>query len=403
MKVLHVIPAVAARYGGPSRAVFEMCGAVAERGMKVLVATTDADGPGRLAVETGTPFMYEGVETIFFARRLSERFGYSRGLARWLKLNAGGFDVAHIHAVFSHPCVAAARACRLSRVPYVVRPLGSLDPWSMKQKPWRKRLLWHAAAGRMLREAAAVHYTTLEERRLAESTLGLTGGVVIPLGVEAGDAAAGDFWHRNPALGNGPYVLALTRLHPKKNLESLIAAFLSLSARGDFAGWRLIVAGDGEDDYVARLKRCAAGSPRIVFTGWLGGEDKALALRGAELLALPSRQENFGLCVAEALARGVPVLVSRQVNLAAEIEEARAGWVTGMEQHELERALAEAMSDANERERRGRAGRDFAARHLAWPRVAAQLVALYQSIINRGAEPAPASQNGSHLETQGTH
>ncbi|HYG79851.1 MAG TPA: glycosyltransferase, partial [Pyrinomonadaceae bacterium] len=166
MKVLHVIPAVAARYGGPSLAVFEMCRALGERGAEVLIATTDADGSGRLAVETGTPLMFEGVETVFFARRLSERFGYSRTLARWLKLNAGGFDVAHIHAVFSHPCVAAARACRLNRVPYVVRPLGSLDPWSMRQKPWRKRLLWHAAARRMLRGAAAVHYTTLEERRL---------------------------------------------------------------------------------------------------------------------------------------------------------------------------------------------------------------------------------------------
>lgn len=387
MKILHVIPAVAARYGGPSRAVFEMCRALGESGAEVFVATTDADGPGRLAVETGTPFVYEGVETIFFARQLSERFGYSRGLARWLKLNAPGFDVVHIHAVFSHPCVAAARACRLSRVPYIVRPLGSLDPWSMKQKPWRKRLLWHAAAGRMLREAAAIHYTTREEQRLAESTLGLAGGVIIPLGVEVKDVGgANGFRHNHPALSDGPYVLALSRLHPKKNLEALIAAFLSLSAREDFARWRLVIAGDGEEDYVARLKRSAAGSSRIVFTGWLDGDDKALALRGTELLALPSRQENFGLCVAEALAGGVPVIVSRHVNLAAEIEETQAGWVTGLEQHELERTLAEAMSDTNERHRRGRAGRDFAARHLAWPQVATQLVALYQSVINRGAE-----------------
>ncbi|HYG82124.1 MAG TPA: glycosyltransferase, partial [Pyrinomonadaceae bacterium] len=206
------------------------------------------------------------------------------------------------------------------------------------------------------------------------------------LGVEAKDAGAGGFWHRHPEFGDGPYVLALTRLHPKKNLEALIAAFLSLSAREDFARWRLVVAGDGEEDYVARLKRSAAGSSRIIFTGWLGDEDKALALRGAELLALPSCQENFGLCVAEALACGVPAVVSRRVNLAAEIEEARAGWVTGLEQHELERTLAEAMSDRLERERRGRAGREFASRHLAWPQVSSDLVALYQSVINRAAE-----------------
>lgn len=371
-----------------------MCRAVQSRGIETLVATTNADGRGHLQIETGTRLDFQGSQTIFFPRQWSERFGYSHPLARWLKEEVKGFDVAHIHAVFSHPCVAAARACRQSDVPYIVRPLGSLDPWSMRQKKGRKRLLWHAAIKRMLEGAAAIHYTTFEERRLAESTLGLERGVVVPLGIELEDfQSQGDeagFRLSHPSLNDNPYILALSRLHPKKNLEALIKAFLSLSGQAAFARWRLLIAGDGEGDYAARLKQLTLGAGvdnRIVFTGWLNGEEKAAALRGAALLALPSYQENFGLCVAEALACGVPVVVSRHVNLAAEIEAARAGWVTGLESHELESALAEAMSNEAERERRGRAGSEFVASRLAWPQVAAELVALYHSVINKSAQP----------------
>src|SRR4051794_2864178 len=107
-----------------------MCRALRKQGTDVLIATTDADGPSRLAVELGRTIDFQGVPTIFFARQWSERFSYSRPLARWLDRQVANFDAVHIHAVFSHACIAAARACRRHLVPYIVRPLGSLDPWS---------------------------------------------------------------------------------------------------------------------------------------------------------------------------------------------------------------------------------------------------------------------------------
>ena len=97
--------------------------------------------------------------------------------------------MVHIHAVFSHACLAAAQSCRRHRVPYIVRPLGTLDPWSLRQKRFRKQLFWQLAVKRMLREAAAIHYTADEEQRLAEHSLGLKRGVVIGLGVDSSLAA----------------------------------------------------------------------------------------------------------------------------------------------------------------------------------------------------------------------
>lgn len=406
MKVLHVIPAVAPRYGGPSRAVLDMCRGLLAEGVDVLLVTTDADGPGRLQVTPGATVAYEGTPTRFFPRQVSESFKFSMPLSRWLHRHASGFDAVHIHAVYSHSSLAAARACRRHGVPYVLRPLGSLDPWSLSQKAIRKRVLWHLGVRLMLQRAAAIHYTTAAEQRLAEQRVGPTKGVVIPLGVDPGALAAGPtalagFRTRHPALGERPYVLVLSRLHPKKQIALFLDAFLDVTRRDGLDRWRLVVAGDGDPSYVSTLRRRVAerGGGRVLFTGWLDGADKQAALSGASLLALPSRQENFGLAVLEALAVGVPVLVSTHVNLADEIERAKAGWVVPLEHDAMTAALRTALRDEAERAARGRAARACAALY-AWPAITRQLRSLYASLrtdMQDGGAPAARVAGGKSL------
>jgi glycosyltransferase involved in cell wall biosynthesis len=387
LKVLHVIPAVAPRYGGPSQAIFEMCRALADRGLDVALATTDADGPSRLPVRIGTFVTYQGVPTRFFSATWGERFNYSSAMSRWLRRNVKKFEVVHLHAVFSHPCLAAARACRRRGVPYIVRPLGSLDPWSMRQKAFIKKIVWQLTARQMLEGAAAIHYTTHAERELSEGSLSLERGVVIPLGIGSEDRTSprgGEvFRDKHPELGRAPYVLAMSRIHPKKNYELLIEAFLSLTARAELAHWRLVIAGDGPDDYITTLNQLAGrrgGSGKVFFVGWLEGAEKASVLRGASLFALPSQQENFGIAVAEALAAGIPALVSEQVNLAADIEEWSAGWVAPLDLPGFSRSLAEALDDCEERRRRGDAGKHLTAERFSWPAISAQMLKLYRAV-----------------------
>jgi glycosyltransferase involved in cell wall biosynthesis len=369
-----------------------MCRALTERGVDPLIATTDADGRGRLSVQTGRVVDFNTVPTVFFARQWSEAFKFSWPLANWLSRNIAQFDVVHIHAVFSHASIAAARAAAAHAVPYVVRPLGTLDPWSMGQKPIRKRVAWYVGVKQMLTRAAAIHYTTADEQRLAEGSLRLRRGVVIPLGISDdvldGHASPKRFREQWPQLGEAPYVLMLSRLHPKKGLGLGIDAFLAASENTNERPWRLVVAGDGEPDYVNELKRRVAdhgGDGRVLFTGWLSGDDKVSALRGAALMALPSRQENFGIGVAEALASEVPALVSPHVNLAADIEGAAAGWVVSLEPSALERAFRRIFADPAERARRGRAGRRLALERYTWPAVAAQLDELYERVRRQAA------------------
>lgn len=371
MKVLHVIPSVDERSGGPATAIVPMCRALMQQGIEVLLLSTTA---GLADVTQGEVLDHKGVPAIFFPSQLGESFKYSRPLSSWLRSNVQNFGVAHIHAVFNHSSVAAAHVCQKFGVPYVIRPLGTLDPWSMTQKSLRKRLFWQVSGKGIMDGAAAVHYTSEAEKLSTESSLGLNHGRVIPLGVEVVSNSAGE-------RAGDPYVLVLSRLHPKKGLDVLVDAFLSLVEMPQFAEWRLVIAGDGPAAYVSTLK-AKARSRKIVFTGWIDGDEKNAVLGGASLLVLPSRQENFGLCVMEAMAHSVPVLVSPNVNLAAEITAANAGWIAPLDQASLANALAEALADRNELAKRGRAGKQLSEKY-SWENSARALAELYQSLIQK--------------------
>jgi glycosyltransferase involved in cell wall biosynthesis len=369
MRVLHVIPSVSERSGGPATAIVPMCRALMQQGVEVRLLST-TDGLREVFHE------YKGVPATFFPPQLGASFKYSRPLATWLGSNINNFDLAHIHAVFNHSSISAAQACRKGGVPYIVRPLGTLDPWSMTQKSLRKRLFWQLSGKSMLRAAAAIQYTSEAEKLSTERHLGLNHGKVIALGIDANNASSNG---RTPAE---PYVLLLSRLHPKKAVDVLIDAFQSLTE--EFASWRLVIAGDGPPDYVARLKAQVSATDRITFTGWLDDDKKHAMLGGASLLALPSHQENFGLCVMEALSHSVPVLVSPNVNLATEIVSANAGWISAIDKDALATKLAEALSDEDELRKRGRAGKQLSQKY-SWENAAIALINLYSEIVNGNA------------------
>ena len=388
MRILHVIPSVAPRYGGPSYAVAGYCQALARRGVTAVIATTNADGDGVLPVPTGRAIDHQGIETWFFPRH-GEAFKYSPMLARWLRACVHEFDLVHVHAVFSHSSVAAGRACRVRRVPYIVRPLGSLDPWSLSRQAWKKRLLLSSAVGTLLGRAAGMHYTTEDERRLAESVAGQTPGLIIPLGVDDG-LLSGPIV---PAASRQTRVLALCRLHPKKQLELLIQSFQEVARTPALAGWTLTIAGDGDAAYAEKLRQLALKGPaasRITFVPWVDGAAKAQLLRESALVAAPSHQENFGLGALEALACGVPVILTPGVNISSDVADAEAGWLADATADGFGDVLRRAMTDPAERLRRSVNARQFAQKY-SWDAAAIALEQRYTDIIFAAA---PATERG---------
>jgi glycosyltransferase involved in cell wall biosynthesis len=398
-RVLQVIPAVAPRYGGPSMAVLGMGRALRALQSWTVIATTDADGRGHLDVPLGEIVAHEDVPCIFFRRRCSESFKWSPGLARWIAGHAAEFDLVHVHGVFSHVLIAAARACRAQGVPYIVRPLGTLDPWSLAQHGWRKQVLLRGWGRRAIEGAAAMHFTSEAERRLAMEALPwLPSGSVVPLGVD--DDLFCSAARNTEAPGASPYILSLARLDPKKGIDRLIRAFQDAIGRGACRGWRLVVAGDGEPEYVQSLQALANAGPaaaRITFEGWVSGGVRRALIRQASIFALPSSQENFGISVVEAMAAGVPVIVSPGVNLAGEIEAAGGGWVASAER--LAALVGEVCASPAEIRTRGAAARQWAERYR-WPHVTRALLSLYADITGRagvvasGATPSVAATGG---------
>lgn len=393
MRVLHVIPSVSERSGGPAQAIVPMCLALQKQGVDVLIITTNSgmeartshSDPQNGSKPDGQVQNYKGIPTRFFPVQLGQSFKYSRSLAGWLDKNVRDFDLVHIHAVFNHACIAAANSCRRQNVPYIIRPLGTLDPWSMKRKSWRKAVFWHLIGKGMLRAAATVHYTSSIEKEAAESSMRLNHGSVVPLGVDVNrfeKSLDPGSPHPFNGLAQRPYVLAMSRLHPKKGLDVLVDAFLRVREDPRFSDWQLILAGEGDSYYVSRLRKqisSAISGESVILTGWIDGDEKLFALRHAALLALPSHHENFGMCVVEALASGVPVLISPNVNLARDIETAGAGWIASVDVAAVETALREALDSEDERRRRGCNGANLA-RKFDWSLIGEDLSSLYRQL-----------------------
>jgi glycosyltransferase involved in cell wall biosynthesis len=329
MKVLHVIPSLSRSHGGPTTALALMERALTAQGVTVETATTDDDGPGRRnGRPCSQPLRENGVVHWYFSK-LADFYKPSPQFARWIASKAADYDLIHIHALFSFTSAAAAWAAHRAGVPYVVRPLGTLNAYGMRERrPWLKKLAMRLVDGVILRRAAAVHFTSAEEAAEA-AELGIPMNVaVVPLGVETHDCRSpeGDCIEPESERRLETCVLFLSRLDAKKNLEGLLDAIAIL--KPEIPGLLLLVAGAGAPDYVASLKARAARAgvaDCVVWAGHIEASAKAAAFARADVFVLPSFSENFGIAAAEALAQGLPCVLGHGVALAKDVAAAHAG------------------------------------------------------------------------------
>jgi glycosyltransferase involved in cell wall biosynthesis len=339
VNVLHVTPAFypALVYGGPVRALYDLCRALAEAGDAVRVLTTDANGAGRVEAPAGQEVTLgrgggASLRVLYARRRWRhtvspELLGALRARLRWAQ-------VAHLTAVYSFPTLPTLLAARLAGTPLVVSPRGSFGAWGQRRRRAAKTAINLVLRG-LTRRGVTFHATAQTEAADIRAVMGDVPVAVVPNGIDAAEFAAlppdGATWLRHLASlkpQDGPLIGCLGRLHEKKGLDRLVGAVPAL--RASWPGVHVLLAGPDDGVEQGRLAAAAAAlgvSDRVHFLGGLYGADRIGFLAGLDVFVLPSLDENFANAVAESLASGTPAVVSRHCPWP-ELEARRCGrWI----------------------------------------------------------------------------
>ncbi len=373
MHLCHVVPSLQEAKGGPSKSVRGLCSALARAGHRVDLLTTAPD-----AAISGSTEQHGSLCIRTFRREFPSGLYFSSGLRR--AVAQSNANVIHHHALWLRTLHYANRAAARQRVPLIVSPRGMMSTWAWHHHHTRKQVARALIHPRAFERAAGWHATSNEEAEDVRQ-LGFNQPVcVAPNGVDEPaktDVIAGTRYWRQvcPEVATRPTALFYGRFHQKKRVVELIDLWLARAP----AEWLLLLVGLPEEYTPEQLERYAQQQSA-------GGRVRAYSGAGlpapygvASLFLLPSHNENFGLTVAEAMAHGVPVLVTDTTPWRM-LNERQIGWCVPWEQfgEALTRATAR---PSDELTKLGTAARAWTLQTYSWDRAAAQLTSFYATIV----------------------
>jgi glycosyltransferase involved in cell wall biosynthesis len=353
MKVLHVVSSMNPKNGGVSQAVKSIINSISPFGIHNEIVCLDRhDAPHLIDSEIVVHALNYGSGT----------WQYNNRLKNWLLANLSYFDIVIMHGLWQYPGYALRGALRslasgssvISIPRLFVMPHGMLDPYfqrapGRKLKAIRNQIYWKLVESKLINESEGILFTSQEELSLA--TTGFKpyspqNAVVVGMVVESPplfqDKMRDEFNAACPGINNAPYLLFISGINEKNGVDLLINAYLNVLRKTEedvdnipLAGLlpKLVIAGPGLETPFGKKMQALVTANRelhqmIVFPGMLTGDAKWGAFYGCDAFILPSHQENFGIAVVEALACGKPVLISDQVNIWREINEAGGCYVS---------------------------------------------------------------------------
>jgi glycosyltransferase involved in cell wall biosynthesis len=365
MRIFHFVQSLDADTGGPSRTVPRLAQAQAALGHTVEVGVVEHDR-SRISSEAAA-LLASNVKVTFFESmgKLPDRVKTA--------------EVVNVHGIWNLANHAACSATSDAGVPLVVSPRGMLEPWALRNKPFKKQIGWWTYQRRDLQRADALHATS-EQERANMSRLRLRAPVtVVPNGVDAPPASA-----RSDVLPPRS-LLFLSRIDRKKGIPMLIEAAAEIAAPMRDSGWRIFIVGPSEPSYVAELRRLMQTrnvADLFEFRPAVDGVEKWSLLKSAEVMVLPTYSENFGLVIAEALASGTPVLTTTGTPWC-DLQTLQCGWWVEPKSAALVDALREAINLTGEQRRAmGSRGAALVRERFDWPHVAEAMIELYRDVIH---------------------
>jgi len=361
MKVLHYISSLAASAGGVASYLSVLC-----------------EELGKL-VELHVATSYESKREVKICNAIVHRISsgltcYSSSKALLKELRP---DVVHINGCWQPQLAFFQWAARSLKIPVVLSPHGMLEPWIVKRHYWTRK--WPAIQlyQRGLVKHADYLHATADTEKDNLLRLGWNARIaVIPNAVNIEELPLKDNWR------NKRRIVFMSRLHVKKGIELLLEALSHL--KPDLDGYEVIMAGEGEPDYVETLKKTAISfglSEVVKFVGGVYGAEKVSLLQSADFFVLPTYSENFGIVVAEALACGTPVITTHGTPWK-ELEDFACGWYIQLGVNALKKTLREAMFVTEETiETMGRNGRRLIEERFATSIVAGKFVEQYKAAM----------------------
>lgn len=389
MKILQIVPSISLIYGGPSQMVLGLSKGLAEAGEDVTILTTNSNGDfGQLPLDVPLeiPISQDGYKIIYFPCSPFRRYKFSLPLLNCLSQHAKDYDIAHIHALFSPISTLSATVARNKQLPYILRPLGTLDPSDLQKKKQLKKLYGNLLEKPNLAGAAGVHFTSKQEAKVSERYGTQTKDIIIPLGVSLSDniPPLGETRQKLGVPSDIPLILFMSRIDPKKGLSLLIEALENLIKKD--INFHFALAGGNPQDpqYEANIKQQIQSSKlaeKTTITGFVKGELKLGLLQDADIFVLPSYYENFGIAVAEAMAMGTPVVISDQVHIWEDIQQTSSGWICQCDSRSLTEMLIKSLENSETLKQRGNNAQKLVLEQYNWSKIAQQMIHIYRELI----------------------
>lgn len=373
MKVVHIIPNIGREAAGPTYSVPRICKSLLGKGVEVTLTTlVDRDTPN-----------YDFIKAFRQDLHFLKRLGFSSELLEWLRSQAKKNEskIYHSHSLWMMPNVYPGWASKGLKVKLIISPRGTLSAYALNINKWVKKLFWIFLQGPVVRQASCLHATAESEYRDIRA-LGLTQPVcIIPNGIDvpAFEPKQSNLNHRT--------LLYLGRIHPKKGLINLLHAWAQVE--NHFPDWKLKIIGPNEISHLADLLklRDKLSLERVEITDPLYGEDKLNAYRDAEIFVLPTHSENFGMTVAESLAAGTPVIVTKGAPWP-EIGIKNAGWWVDIGVEPLVCCLRQALSmESADLVKMGANGRRWMIESYSWDAIACEMAMVYRWMLEGGMPP----------------
>jgi glycosyltransferase involved in cell wall biosynthesis len=393
MRILHVIPSYepAWAFGGTVTATSQLCRALARQGVDVTVYTTDADGKGgHLDVPLNETVDLDGVKATYFHCNFGiNKAFYSKDLSSKLRKTVKSFDIVHISAIWQWIGMDVYKFCKIFHKPYLISTHGSFSPWPWKQNMLKKKTYWYLFGKKIIKKAKAIHFTSEDERLKSFSTVPLLKkipGFIVPNGIDIKNTKKSKDIRANLNIPKDKFVLLFVgRIHKVKGIDFIIKALEKINS----SRLLFLIVGNKEDiEYIKLLHNLSKYHPNnVIWHEPVRREHVWDFYHSSDLFVLPSYSENFGMVVVEAMACGLPGLISRNVGIWREVQSDNAGFIVNQDVDEITDVLKKCLENPGILQKLSLNARKSAESRYDINKVASLMIKAYENVLSGRRSP----------------